>query len=314
MTYASPQKVVLIGKETTWGTAVTPDKDVGIVTDIDDSLNREISEVLGLGSIETQQVNTGNVDVSGSFTFKFQHGRILEYVLGSVTHTETTGDPKHTFSITDEPPSFTLESSEDGTTDTARTYSGCLVENCEVSISNTGELTIKVDWKGKSVTSSATSTGATISSLITFPKSLVDVKLNGSSASEVQEASITITKKVERSWGVGSNLPQQGKATEMRFEFSAKLGFQDKTLQELGIGGTTPPNTSNPTGVEFEIQADNGVTLGSGRREFKLTLENCQFSKATVTASAGDMIFLELAGNGTFKECFAVDNISSTSW
>ena len=208
MTYSGAKKTILIGQESTWGTAVTTDKDIGIVQDIKDATERETSEVMGLGKIETQQVNTGNVFVNGGATLKLQHGRLFEYILGSVAHAETTGDWKHTFTVDNSPPSFTIESSEDGSTDTTRKYAGCLVESGEISINNTEELMLTCDWKGKTVASTASTTAAVIDTLITFPKSLVSVSIGGTAADEIQEAKITFGKTVELAHGVGSNLAQ----------------------------------------------------------------------------------------------------------
>lgn len=313
MTYPGSAKTILIGKEATWGTAVTADKDVGVMSDDAGDLPREITEVLGLGKIEVLQVNTGNVSAAGTLTAKFQHGRLLEYAIGSVAHVETTSDWKHTFTAA-AAPSFTLESSEDGTTDTARTFAGCLVETCEITVTNTQEVTLKVDWKGKTVASTAVAAAQITDTLITFPKSLVTISLNAVAALEIQEFTITIEKKVVLSHGVGSNLPQQGHATSMKFKFAGKLGFQDKSWQEIGYGGTAPPDSANPTGIEVILDADNGVALGSGQRQLKITLENCQFSKTNVAATIEELVFIELAGSGTLKEAFSVDDISNINW
>lgn len=307
MTYSGPQKVILIGKESTWGTGVTTDKDVGVVQDITNSLNREVKEVMGLGAIETQAVHSGNEDHGGSMSVSLQHGRLFEYILGTVAHAETTGDWKHTFSVNNNPPSFTLQSGEDDSTDTDLVTVGCLVESAEMSINQTDPLMLKVDFKAKSTTSDASTGTASISSLVTFPKSLVTININSSAASEVQDAAITFGKRVERSYGVGSVVPQQGKGTELRFSYTAKLGFTDKTFQDLFINDTTH---------EFEIDADNGTSLGSGQRRIKCTLENCKNTKLEKIAAIGDLVFIDLAGTGTLKanETFSVDNIADTSW
>jgi hypothetical protein len=138
--------------------------------------------------------------------------------------------------------------------------------------------------------------------------------LNEIEASEVQEASISITKAIERAGGMSSNIYQQGHATKCEFEFSCKLGYSDKTYQELFLGGTSPSATSDPTVWEFKINAHNGVTLGSGRRELSITLANCIAKSFTKPAGVGGLIFLEISGNGTLDECFSVDNIASGSW
>jgi len=310
MTYSSAIKTILIGKESTWGTAVTANKDIGLVTDIDDGLDREVQEHLGMGSVETQQVTTANVDVNGSFTCKFQHGRLLEYIFGSESEASSSGDYQHTFTVADTLPSFTLESSENETTDTNATFEGCMVDSAEFTITNTEPLMLKVEWKGESVTSSDSSTASTISTLITYPKSLATVTINSVGTTEIQEFTMAVNNKIERSWGVGSNLPQQGRATEMKFTFSGKIGFDSKVEQEWGIGGSTPPDTADPTGVDVKLEVDNGSAYGSGKRGIELEYENCQFTKYRKTATIGDLVFIEFEGVGTLKTAITWDDIT----
>ena len=49
MTYGSPTKYALIGKESVWGTGVTADKDVGLILDITDGGNQADR---GLGEVD----------------------------------------------------------------------------------------------------------------------------------------------------------------------------------------------------------------------------------------------------------------------
>lgn len=314
MTYPSSNKVVLIGKESTWGVSVTADKDVGVIQDITDDITREISEVMGLGSIETQQINSSNVEVNGSLTTKVNNGRLFEYIVGTVAHAETSGDWVHTFTINDNPPSFTLHSGLDSTTDTVLTHAGCLVENAELTITQTEELSLKVDFKSKTTASTAASSADQTSSLITFPKALVTITINAIAEAEIQEFTITFAKRVERSFGIGSNLPQQGHGTELKMQFAGKLGFSSKTFQELFLGGTAPTDTGNPTVFTIDLDADNGTALGSGQRRVHLILGNCIMNKFTETATIGELVFVDFAGSGTFTSMTSTDNISNVNF
>ena len=85
MSLPSTVKQVQLGTESTWGTEVATDKDCGlIVTDAGFSMTREVMESLGLGAIETQKITTGVFDPKYNLNGEFQHGRILEYVFGTV--------------------------------------------------------------------------------------------------------------------------------------------------------------------------------------------------------------------------------------
>ena len=315
MTYTSTIGVFLIGTETAWGTAVTADKDCGLlISTITPGFEREIIESQSIGAIDTQKITTGAVGVSLSVEGDFQHGRLLEYVFGTVAHAETTDDWKHTFTIANDPTSLTAEVSLNSTTDTVLTHTGMLAETTEISIELNGNLKMTTEFKGKSTLSSDSSSGSTISTLPVFPHALCGVTLLGVVATEIQSASVSINKTIERSGGIGSNLYQQGHATELKCEWSCSLGFTDKSWQELMLGGTAPTATSDPAALGFILNADNGVTLGSGRREFKLTLDNCQTASFSQPIEVGGLVFIEASGSGLLSEMFTVDNITSVAW
>ena len=315
MTYPSTLAYLLIGKETTWGTAVTATKDAGLlITDTSPSIDREVMESHTISSIETQKVTSGIVDASFSVEGDYQHGRLFHFIIGPQTAVETTGDFKHTFTVADAPDSMTAEKGNKSTASTDWTSAGLLCESAELSIALNENLKLSSEWKGKTATAGTTGATAVISTLPVFPHALCEVKINTTAASEVQSASISINKVVERSGGISSNLYQQGHATELKFEFTAELGFTDDTYHELAFGGASILATGDPTGYEFEINADNGVALGSGRREIKFVLENCitkSFSEAT---SVGGLTFITITGVGTFKELFTVDNITGAAF
>lgn len=318
MTANSARKTVIIAKESTWGSAVTPtNKDVGLVQDINDNITREVIESMGLGSVQTQAVNTGMVDAGGSFTGEFQHSRVFEYILGTVTHTNSSSDYRHNFAVQDEAPSFTLMSGENNTADSGLIFTGCLVENAELSLALNEVLKLKVDYRGKDVTSTSTVPEPIIDSLPLFPHPLCDVQFDSVSADEIQNITFKFKKKVEKPGGAGSNVPQQGHATELKFEVSGQLGFSNSNFDKLFISGTTTGTTistnSNPETTSIALIADNGVAYGSGQRHFEITLSNCQFSNWDKAASVGGLVFVDFTAMGTFSSCYGIDDITATN-
>ena len=161
MSYPYPTKRLLIGKETTWGTGVTPDKDVGIIiSDISDNLLRNVSESMGAGSIQAQAV-TGGIEEGGlSFSGDYQHARLLEMIIGDVVHVETTGDWTHTFTVSNTPASFTAESSQSLTSDSGLEHTGVLIESADFSIALNENLQLAISAKGKIPTEVTTATAA----------------------------------------------------------------------------------------------------------------------------------------------------------
>lgn len=322
ITYPSQTKYALFAKESIWGTRVDPTLDLGlIITDISNPVTREIFESQGISAVTTQKITTGMVDPSVSLEGAFQHGRILELAFGSVGHADTSVDWTHTFSAQNACTAVTIETGNNLTTDSVLYTTGCLVETMEISVALNETLKISADFKGKTIIGEASGTTAVLSSLPVFPHSFCHISLNGIEASEVQNASIRIVKIVERSGGISSNWFQQGHPVNLKFEFSANLGFDNSQFYNLFMAGTCTAiasgvtvSSADPTGTDFKIHAHNNVTLGSGRREFSITLENCQYSGFTETTSVGSLTFIDLEGSGTLKECFSVDNIADTSW
>ena len=200
---------VLILKETTWGTAVIPAKDIGLILDTTGGLNREVHQISGLGAVEVQQIVTGSVSVAGSITFQMQHLRILQFLIGDETPVETTSDYKHTFAIADIPESFSLEIGENAASESKEIYEGCIGTGAEMSIALGGVLMCRFDWAGQTSNSTNTATSPVLDTLPVFPQALVDVKVAGSSATIVQNASITITKTFVPIHGMKSNLLRQ---------------------------------------------------------------------------------------------------------
>jgi len=316
MTFPSVKKTVLIGLEssTAWGTAVTADRDIGLVQDISENLSRELIETSGLGAIETQGVYTGNMDNSASVTLQYQHGRLFQYILGTVAHTNSGADWKHTFTVQDRAPSFTMETGEEGgTTDAVLIHGGNLIENAELSIGMNEVVTLKADMKNKVCTSTQTGlSAASVSTLTTFPANITTVSFDGVAATEVQNWSMKFEKKVEKSWGLQSITPQQGHAVELRFAFNGSLGFTDDTYQNLFLGGTIVSSSADPTRFYITMAGDNGTAYGSGQRNFTLTFTGCHMDKLDKAASVGGLVFIEVSGRGTFESLTTVDNLTDT--
>lgn len=306
MTYPSPVNYLLIGKETSWASGGSAAKDCGIwIRDLSTPHSREPIEVGGLSAIQTQAVFTGMGQGGLTLRGDFQHGRLLEYVFGSVAHALTSADTKHTFTISNTPPSMIAEVGNNLTVDTTQTITGLIAESCEISSELNGLVQLSVDFKGKIPTTGSTASAAVTSSLTTFPHSYVIATINGTQATEVQNMSIRIVKTTQFSGGLGSVVYQQGHATSLRIEVSGKLGFAAKTFHDIFV---------NATSHTIIFDATNGVSLGSGLRELKITLGSNYWTNFTEIASLGGLTYVEFSGICTLTEAFSVDNIAEASW
>ena len=313
MTYGSQQTFALVAKESTKGTAVSATKDLGIIREPTPSLSREIKEIQSIGAADVQQIETGINDPKWSGVFEFQNGRSLEMALGGVSHAQTSSDWKHTFTITDDLSTWTIDTNYDAAVDTVIRHIGSMLENLEIGCELNGVLTCTGTWRVMKTDSNASADSRVISTLVTLPHSLCHVDIGGSEAAEVQKFSITIENTVPPTDGFNSNIHQNLTRTAVKFKFKGTLGFNAKTFWELAQGGSSLA-TGTPAATTIKLYANNGVTLGSGRREFVLDLKSCQFDNFEKVVSVGDLVFANVAGTGLLNSCFSVDNISNSNW
>jgi len=312
---SSPITQIMFAKEAAWGTAVTAGKDLGlIVTDSAVTWDREVMESLGLGNIETQKITTGVFDPKMTITGEFQHGRILEFVAGTASHSTVSSDEVHTFTITDTAPSASISSAVNMATDIDLTSAGMLLESCEISSEINGKVMLNTSWVGKTVAKDTSAPAFTQSTLPVFPHAFVSVGIGSGTASICQSASITFNKTIERAGGLGSNLYQQGAATEFKVEFAATLGFTDDTYHDLFLGSDTPAGTADPAATVFRLVADNNVAQGSGQRYMTVGLANCQMKGLNQPTTVGGLTFVEITGHGTLSEMITVDDIDAANW
>lgn len=306
MTYPSTVKYLLIGVETSWGTGGTANKDIGLViTDVGNPAEREVISSEGISNRAAQHIDAGIMGGGVTVAGDFQHARGLIFVFGTVASVETTSDWKHTFTMSDTPPSARIETGNNLTTDSTIDTPGCIFESGELSINLNENLKLSLTFKGKTPAEGASAGNEVISTLPVFPAQEVTVKLNQVAATEFQSASISFEGTVVRSAGIGGTGYVQGHSTLLKFKYKAVLGFQANTQIALFTADTVH---------EFEIVADNGVALGSGQRNLTLTLQNCRQSTFNEVTTVGGLTFLEVAGEGTLKECFSVDNITDTAF
>ena len=84
---------------------------------------------------------------------------------------------------------------------------------------------------------------------------------------------------------------------------------------ERFAGGTTPQD--DPAEFSAVFSADNGVTLGSGRREFYAQFAGASYEEVGKPVSVGDVVVASYKGNATglgTNKCFYVDNLSDTAF
>lgn len=307
MTYPSQVVGLLIGKQTDFTTAATTDKDAGLIlTSITPSVSAEVQESQGIGDLETLKVTDGVATPALSVEGEFQHGRLLEYVFGSVSHAETTGDWKHTFSVASETPYMTAEIGHSLTAaDTVIDIDGLAVNSATIRSALNEKVTLSVEFQGRTASTGASASSISQSTLQVFPHDLVSVTIDGNTPAEVQDVEISITKTLASSGGLGSLSPQQLHPGEFKVSFTATLGFSAKTYHDLMVDRTSHA---------FVFDADNGTTLGSGQRQLYVSLQDCLLTEMSNAVQVGSLVFVTISGTGRLNTAHSVDNIADTSW
>lgn len=319
MSLHSKQLSVLIGKETDYGVAVSTTKDIGLIQDLSPKPKKTLTEVYASGSRQVQSIETGLFEFEVPFELIMQHGRILEYLTGSVSHSTTSSDTKHTFDTAETIPSFTLEDGYNATTDVTSKYAGCKINEGTLSIEKDGLLNFKGTAFAKTVLDSTSTTAAVISTLkpLHYKHLSLLVGTAGAEASvgKLQNCNLTIANDLERTNTSGNVLTQELIEKGVKLSGDFTILFESNTEYERFLGSTSPQTT--PTAFSIVINAHNGVTLGSGRREFYAQLNDCQYSEAGKAARVNDVVaqtFNFTATDYGTNGMYYVDNLASGSF
>ena len=317
----SKNHTFLIGKESTYGTAVSATKDVGLVQSPTFSDKKEIERIYGSGSRLPQELVSGLATLDFDFDVTYQNGRLFEYLLGSVSHALTGSDTKHTFAFAETLPSFTTESSFNLTADQVYLYEGCVLTSGAVSIDTGGVLSTRYSGRAKDVdTAGSSASAAVISTLETLHYKHLTLS-TGVAASEtdvglLQSFSFTINNENTevRDAGQVTNADDLGGNMNMEFEFT--IAFKT-TAEYERFSGAAASISLSPTQFSMLINANNGVSLGSGRREFEAQLDAINYSEVGTAVSIGDKVLQTFRGEATglgSNGMFTVDNIAEASW
>ncbi|KKL76478.1 hypothetical protein LCGC14_2044470, partial [marine sediment metagenome] len=314
------QHTFLIGQESTFGTAVSATKDVGLVQNFTPSDKRAIEEVYAAGSRQVQELVAAKSSISWDLDVNFQNGRLLEYVYGSVAHALTSSDTKHTFSIATTLPSMTIESSFNAAVDEVFIYSGGKINSSTINLDTNAVLKLSASGMSQgSSTATATASAAVISSLavLHYKHSTLSTGTADSETSvgKLQTFNLNIENNIEEIDAAGTFVTQEMVEANLKIAFDFTIMFENQTEFDIFQGGTTPQQSPTKKGVEFN--ANNGVTLGSGRREFNAQFNGFLYEEVGTPVNVGESVVQSFKGIATdigTNGVFSVDNITSANW
>ena len=308
---------LLIGKESTFGDAVAATKDVGLVQSFTPSDKRTIEEIYASGSRIVQELVAAKFEVSWDLDVNIQNGRLFEYIFGTVGHATTSSDTKHTFTIATTLPSMTIESSFNSGSDEVFIYDGSKVNSATVNLDTNGILKLSVSGLSQGVsTATGAASAAVISSLavLHYKHSTLSTGTadSESSVGKLQTFNYTVENNIESVDASGTFVTQEMIASNLKMAFDFTMMFEDQTEYDIFLGSTTPQLSPTKKGIEFN--ANNGVNLGSGRREFNAQMTDFLYEEVGTPVTVGESVVQSFKGIATgigTNGIFYVDNITS---
>lgn len=318
-TATSATHYILIGEESTFGTPVTADKDIGIIQSFNANENNSSIIVEGSSSRETQQLSVGQFNCEPSFEYLYQHGRFFEYLFGGTTvHAQSSNDWKHTFAMGNYLTGFTLESGFNKDTDVVSKYTSCYINTLEIRLELNGLIRCSATCIGQKPVNNASASSAVVSTIPVF-SSYSGSLSTGTDSSEVEVTpidsfSITFDNRLVSIEGANSRFKTDIVPGVMRITYEFTKTFDTVTEYQRFLGGTSP-SSGDPTEFSLIFNANNGVSLGSGRRELNIDIATNQYESYGHAVTLNGKITQTFRGVGlAITDFFTVDNISSSNW
>lgn len=309
---------VLFGKETSYGSGGTSNKDIGLVKSVTINPTSTAAESHGFGQAKAVYVKGGLVDVKGSLEYEWQHGRPFEWGMfgGVTTHVATSGDTTHTFVWSESLPSLKSEVSyEMGATDVAGAYTGLIFGNTSLGVNVDGIVNFKSDFMAKTIDNSSTSaTAAVVNSGAPLAGFEAGLSMGGSSVDYVQSWELTMNRNSKVIHGVGTRQATYGSSHLANVSWKATIGLENTTQLNRLLGSTSAITAAEPSSFTNIFSATNGVVLGSGQRAITMTLSGCQVKDYSINAKLNDFVLYDISGYGILSAGTCVDQVSSANW
>jgi len=322
--YSKAQSFLLVGVESSFNTPVSTTKDLGIITDYtSDATNNLIEIGPGVGNRELSAVEAGQFEASVAISGTLNSGALLELFFGQATDTATSTDYKHVFidddgseTVQDTVSSFTLSSNMNSSTDLTETLGGCIVNSVDLSIEVGSPINFTSEILAAGLdtgTTAGTEVNTTTRSLV-YPEASLSVGDEGSESSvgQVQSFSIGYAQNATRvNAGLGARNTTCYALGTLGLTGEFTITFDSNAELEIFLGGTSE-STGTFTKQGLIFQANNGVALGSGRREFYTRLYGIILGTKSINVAEGGPVEATFTFTAsTLKDVYMVDQIAT---
>jgi hypothetical protein len=300
------QKFLYMAKQVDFSTEGTTFRAVGKVQDVTDTINQENVEARGVGLIDVHQNRPGLRTSNVSATIDYQHGRIFEFIVGSATHTNSSTDYQHAYSLSTVPAYATIVQGNDNATIAGSKHTGQLIETAEVSYELNGNVQVSFSTQGKYADGITVKPSGTLES--TLPVRYyreASVVINSVAVTKVQNANVTITNTLETVGGSESADVQCMVLIQREVTFSVNAALNTNVYRN---------HLKNQDITAFKFSVDNGVAYGSGKVGFDIELNSIVVTTFEESGGVGSLTLFTLSGNGKLSAVTSWDNISSANW
>ena len=305
---------VLFGKETSYASGGTANKDIGLVQSLTLNPDSNVEERHGAGQAAAVYVKGGLVNVKGSIEFELQHGRPLELaIFGGVTSqgTPLTGDTVHTMVWSNTGCSLAGEVGWSDP-DIKNSFTGLQFGSSTLSCTVDGILKMRGDLTGKTFGTGATATAAVINTGAPLGGFEAGLSMAGA-VSYVQSWEVTVNRNAKTIFGAGSRVAAYGATHLANVTWKATIGLENATQINRLLGGTSISATE-PASFTNIFTADNGIAHGSGKRALSMTLTGCQVKDFSINLTKGDFTLYDISGSGILGATTFEDQVLAASW
>lgn len=253
---AGIQSVISFAKETTWGTAVTPNKSLAIRSGSSIDVKENIQLIPAIKGLLAKNYNNikGKIEYPGKLTFD-TFADYLGYFILSAMGQDTATNPGgetivylHTFSEVAAKPSLTIETS---VAENCRRFAGAICNELKFT-GKTGEMVMAEASILAKTQAASTAITPAFSTIPAFNFAQVTVKIGGSTLTEVEDFDFTYKNNHEMVYALGNNEPafnaanpsEAGGKLSMYLdsntigEYTNYLGNTNRSIEIICTGGS----------------------------------------------------------------------------
>lgn len=228
---------------------------------------RNLQRIFGLGSRNASAMVEGRFEGALTVDFELASPWWLRGVMGSVT-SGGAGPYDHTFSEANAPPSMTIESGIDLTTDAVIHYLGSLANECTITFEEGAPAHVSLSFVYASELKATSGLGSQVAETeVPFNMGYCSLEVPDATAiADTRRAELRITNNAALYWGLGSVLAGQYVMGQRTYDLTTVNYFDDASayLEKL-YGQAASPTVPASSIATIEMLATNSAATTSER-------------------------------------------------